>query len=198
MYKRQKKSLELIQRDIEKSKKILDDAGFKDPDGEGPKKRFKLTYKTTNNATRIVIAKAIASQLAEIGIEVEVLSLEWGKFKKDVEDGNVQLWSLSWVGFKDPNIFNYTFASEHFPPNGGNRGRYKNAELDRLLAQGEALTDKAHRKAIYDKIQQIVATDFPYVFLWHEDLVAIHNKRVKNFKVFADGRMQGLLKASKN
>ena len=126
-----------------------------------------------------------------------MLSLEWGKFKDDVEKGLVQLWSLSWVGFKDPNIYNYTFASKNFPPNGGNRGRYKNSRLDGLLEQGETIIDKAQRKRLYDQVQEIVAEDLPYVFLWHEDLVAVYSKRVKDFTLFADGRMQGLGKARK-
>ena len=191
------KALAMIEMDKNQAKSILDEAGFKDPDGEGPKKRFKLTYKTTNNMTRVTIAKAIASQLAEIGIEVEVLSLEWGKFKEDVERGQVQLWSLSWVGFKDPNIFNYTFSSQHFPPNGGNRGRYKNAELDILLEKGEQTVNQDRRRLIYSQVQKIVSKDLPYIFLWHEDIVAVHHKRIKDYNVYADGRLQSFNKATK-
>jgi len=73
-----------------------------------------------------------------------------------------------------------------------------NIKLDKLLAQAEALTNPSDRKAIYNQVQQIVSEDLPYVFLWHENIVAVMSKRVKNFKVFADGRLQGLLKAEKN
>lgn len=178
--------------DIVASKKLLDEAGFPDPDGEGEKARFHLEYKTTTDTTRVVIAKAIAAQLKKIGIDVKVTSMEWGKFKSDVEKGQVQMWSLSWIGFKDPDIYRYIFATESFPPNGGNRGWYSNKELDDLLEKGRVSTDKTQRKAIYAQVENIVRNDLPYVFLWHEDILALVNKKVSGYELYADGRLEAL------
>jgi peptide/nickel transport system substrate-binding protein len=99
--------------------------------------------------------------------------LEWGRFKADVEAGRVQMWSLSWVGFKDPDIYRYAFATENFPPAGGNRGWYSNPELDKLLSEARAVTDFAKRRELYNKVQEIVAKELPYVFLWHEEIFAV-------------------------
>jgi peptide/nickel transport system substrate-binding protein len=181
--------------DVSKAKAILDAAGFKDPDGKEP--RFKLTYKTTTDLTRVAIAKAIASDLKQVGIDVTVEPLEWGRFKSDVEAGKVQMWSLSWVGFKDPDIYRFAFATESFPPNGGNRGWYTNPELDKLLAEARSKTADADRKAAYAKVQKIVATELPYVFLWHEEIFAVVNKNVEGFELYADGRYASLTEAYK-
>ncbi len=169
-----------------KAKKILDDLGLKS------KPRFKLSLKTTQNTTRIAVAKAIASQLAKIGIKVTVQPLEWGRFKADVEQGKVQMWTLAWIGFKDPDIFRYAFSTKSFTPNGGNRGRYSNEKLDKLLDQGKQATVLKERQEIYEQVQEIVAKDLPYIFLWHEENFAIINKKVQGFEIYADGRFSAL------
>jgi peptide/nickel transport system substrate-binding protein len=181
----------------EAAKKLLDEAGFKDPDGDGKKPRFALSYKTTTDLTRISIAKAIAADLKKVGIDVTVESLEWGKFKADVEAGKVQMWSLAWVGFKDPDIYRFAFATEAFPPNGGNRGWFSDKELDSLLNSGKIETDTAKRVEIYNKVQELVAKHLPYVFLWHEEIFAVVSKKVEGFEVYADGRYASLATAQK-
>lgn len=191
------KSLKPAAYDPKEAMKLLDTAGLKDPDGAGPQPRLTLTYKTTTNDTRIQVAKAIAAMLKDVGIQVNVQSLEWGKFKDDVEKGQVQLWSLNWIGFKDPDIYRFAFGTESFPPNGGNRGWYSNPELDKLLKEGHVTTDEAARKQIYAKVQQLVQNEMPYIFLWHEEVFAVANKSIKDFELFADGRFTSMKTAFK-
>ncbi|MEZ4744387.1 MAG: ABC transporter substrate-binding protein [Bdellovibrionota bacterium] len=188
-------NVKTVSYDTKTANKLLDEAGFKLKAGK--KQRFTLTYKTTQNTTRVGIAKAIASDLGKIGIHVIVQPLEWGRFKADVEAGHVQLWSLAWVGFKDPDIYRYAFATESFAPNGGNRGRYSNPAVDKLLKAGKLATDFKERKKTYDEIQSIVAQELPYVFLWHEENFAVMNNSIKGFEVYADGRFSSLKQISK-
>jgi peptide/nickel transport system substrate-binding protein len=186
------KDLKPIAYDPTAAMKLLDEAGYKDPDGAGPKPRLVLTYKTPNNDTRISVARAIGGDLKKIGIEVRVQALEWGKFKDDVEKGAVQLWSLNWIGFKDPDIYRYAFATESFPPNGGNRGWYSNPELDKLLKEARMMTDEKKRQELYKKVQGIVQAELPYVFLWHEDIFAVTTSDIEGFSLYADGRFASL------
>lgn len=187
-------SLEKPSFNVEQAKKILDKAGFKDPDGDGPKSRFEISYKTTTDATRINIAKAIASQLRKVGISVKVQPLEWGKFKEDVEKGRVQVWSLTWIGFKDPDIYRYAFGTDNAPPNGPNRGWYSNKKLDAFLNKAVKTTDQNERIKLYHEVQKIVAAELPYVFLWHEEAFAVMNKDIEGFEIYADGRLTSLTK----
>jgi peptide/nickel transport system substrate-binding protein len=183
--------------DLKLATKILDDAGFKDPDCKGPKPRFELSYKTTTDVTRINIAKAIASQLKKIGIQVKVESLEWGKFAEDVSKGQVQMWSLSWIGFKDPDIYRFAFSTDSFPPNGANRGWYSNKELDKVLQQAKVTNDLTERKKLYGSVQKTIAEELPYVFLWHEEGFAVLNKDVEGYQLYADGRLSSLVNTVK-
>ena len=130
-----------------RAKRLLDEAGFSDPDGNGPLPRFRLSFKTTNIDLRRRIAEALKEQLQEVGIELEIRSYEWGTFFSDIKKGNFHLYSLAWVGIMDPDIFYQIFHSQSVPPAGDNRGRYHNAELDRLLEQGRATTDAAGAQA---------------------------------------------------
>ena len=177
--------------DIAQAQHILDQAGFTKK-GEY---RFELSYKTTTDITRISIAKAIASQLKKIGIKVTIEPMEWGRFKQDVDAGRVQMWSLTWVGFKDPDIYRHAFASTSFPPNGGNRGWYSNPQLDNLLEQGKLTNDAGQRTKIYQEVQSIIDKALPYIFLWHEDNFAVINRHLKGFYLFADGRYSSLTQA---
>ena len=185
------KNLKQIKYDPALAKKLLAQAGYKN------KIRFELNYKTTTNTTRVSIAKAIASQLAKVGIKVKVQPLEWGKFKSDVEKGHVQMWSLSWVGFKDPDIYRYAFSSESFPPNGGNRGWYKNTTLDKVLQEAKIASDTKKRIALYYQAEDIIAAELPYVFLWHEQNFAVIRKGIKGFRLYADGRLSSLKDVTK-
>ena len=57
------------------------------------------------------------------------------------------MYSLRWVGAnKDPDIFEYVFRSKRMPPDGANRGHYRNAELDELLDQARVEMDREKRK----------------------------------------------------
>lgn len=161
------------------ARRLLDEAGFPDP--EGPAPRFALTYKTSQNQLTRRIGEVLQEQLAQVGIQVTVRSYEWGTFYADIKSGNFQLYTLSWVGVTDPDIYNYAFDSRSVPPDGANRGRYANPELDALLAQGRTEGDREKRRAIYARVQRIVARDLPYVSLWHPESVLVRDRRLTGF-----------------
>ncbi len=190
-----KPGLTVPEFDIEKANRILDDAGLNKL--EGKDYRFALAYKTTTDITRINIARAIGSQLKKIGIRLNVETVDWGRFKDYVDRGEIQLWGLSWIGFKDPDIFRYAFGSDSLPPEGANRGWFHNEALDRLLQEGRTTTDSEQRRLIYHQVENIVAEQLPYIFLWHEENFVVHHKDVKGFELYADGRLSALARTYK-
>ncbi|MCB9229556.1 MAG: ABC transporter substrate-binding protein [Deltaproteobacteria bacterium] len=185
------RQLEPPEYDPTRAEALLEEAGFhKEADGM----RFNLSYKTSNDETRVSIARAIASDLSSIGIRTHVQPLEWGRFKEDVDGGKAEMWSLIWTGFKDPDIYRYVFASESFPPHGGNRGRYSSERLDKVLMTARVTTDPDQRKALYDQAQLLIAEAVPYAFLFHEENYVIMKKNIGGFKIYADGRFASLIK----
>ncbi len=178
--------------DPERAKQLLDEAGFPDPDGDGPLPRFRLSFKTTNIDLRRRIAEAIKEQLQQVGIDLEIRSYEWPAFYNDIKQGNFHLYSLAWVGILDPDILFQIFHSSSVPPRGDNRGRYSNPEVDRLLEQGRSTNDKQERKRIYGRVQQILAQDLPYVPLWWWKNVVVKKPTVENFTPYPDGDLISL------
>jgi peptide/nickel transport system substrate-binding protein len=161
----------------EKANQLLDQAGYRRTNGV----RFHITMKTsTEESTRLMVA-VLQQQLAAVGIVLDIRTFEFATFFADVTSGVYQLYSLRWIGGnEDPDIFEYAFHSDKFPPHGANRSYYVNPRLDALINLGRSETSEAVRKPVYAEIQSILAADLPYIDLWYFDNVLVHSKRVHN------------------
>jgi peptide/nickel transport system substrate-binding protein len=171
--------------DPQKAEALLDQAGYKrGADGV----RMHLTLKTSTDESTRLMSEAIAEQWKRVGVMLELRPLEFGTLYVDITHGTFQIYSLRWVGANnDPDIFEYVFSSKKIPPDGANRGRYKNPELDALLNEERVEMDREKRKALLFQVQQIIATDEPYINLWYVDNVCVHRDRLANVQISADG-----------
>lgn len=155
------------------AKKLLQEAGVKLP--------LKLVYKTSTDAFRVRLATIMQAQMAQAGIVLEIKSLDWGTFFADVKAGNFQLYGLTWVGIKTPEIYSKAFGSGYFPPNGFNRGRYADAELDKLFTEENwpAATERIHAQ-------------LPYIPLWYEGQFVAMQKNISHYSPKPDGNWDDL------
>jgi peptide/nickel transport system substrate-binding protein len=189
-------------RDLARAKALLDEAGYRDPDGDGPRPRFSMSYKTSSDAFRVSVARVIAAQLAEVGIEVEVRSFEFATFFADVKKGQYQLASMQTSEITEPDYYFTYFNSSWIPnarqPDGYNRWHYINGDVDRLTEAGRRELDVEKRKVIYDQVQRIVADDVPVVPLWHEDNIVLSSAGVSGFSITPNARLVGLVDAWKH
>jgi len=168
--------------------RLLDEAGFPPCNGT----RFALTYKTSTDRAAVIQARAIQGDLKRIGIEMAVRAFEWGTFYDDVQKGNFQLFSLRWVGVSDPDFYYELFHSSRVPPQGRNRVRYRDADVDRWLEQGRVETGAARRRGIYHDVERSLLRDLPYLPLWHNDNVAVVSRRLEGFRLHPTGGFQHL------
>ena len=79
------------------------------------------------------------------------------------------------------------FNSRRFPPNGDNRGHYRNPALDILIDRQRVEPDLEKRKALVSDIQKTVAVDEPYINLWYNDNVCVHRSRVTGIELSPEG-----------
>lgn len=180
----------LIAYNPQKAKQLLEESHVSLP--------LELTLKlSSSNKSHAEIAKAIAANLKEIGIELKLEVLENSIFQDQIRKGMSQIWMSSWVGFKDPDHLRFVFSSDMVPPKGGNRGAYANAEVDALLKNGKTVTQKEERKKIYDKAQLLLSKDLPYFYLWHGLNTAVVSNRIEGFQIYADGRYAALINVKK-
>lgn len=178
--------------DVNRAKQLLDQAGYKDPDGDGPQPRFSLSFKTSTSAEANQRAVAIQQMLRQVGIDMKVQSSETGTFLEDIGKGNFDMYSLSRNGIQDPDFYYIIFHSKNIPPEGQNRGFYSNPRVDELIMQGRATFDRAKRKQIYGEIQRIVQEDLPYVSLYHQINVAVMDKGLDGYVMYPAGFWIGL------
>lgn len=160
--------------------------------GITPDNPLTLTYKTSNNPFRVRIATVIQHQLAKVGINVDLRTYDWGTFYGDIKSGRFQLYSLSWVGIKMPDIFHYAFHSSMMPPNGANRGRLNHPTIDKLIEQAESATTLAEQAKYYRQLQVLLNQELPYVALWYEDHVFASQQAIERYTLAADGNYDGL------
>lgn len=176
---------------------LLDQAGYPDPDGSGPLPRFTLNYKTSTKKDRVGVARLIARYLKTVGIDVKITSFEWGTFYKDINQGHFQMYSLSWVGVTEPDIFHYIFHSSQFPPQGANRGHYMNQAVDHLTEVARKTLDEKQRKHTYSQIQRILAVELPYIPLWYENNIVAYRKGIQGYELYPDASFKSLVKVRK-
>jgi peptide/nickel transport system substrate-binding protein len=185
-----------VRRSLRRARRLLDRAGLRDPDGpDGPRPRFRLVYKTSNQPARRRLGEAIQADLARIGIALDVRTYEWGTLFADVRSGNFELAAMTWVGIADPDLYRLAYHSTMLPPAGMNRGAYASRTMDRLTDAGRRTPDPAARRAIYARVQRWAARDLPVLPLWWEDRVVVATGRLDGFVPRPSGDLAGLADA---
>jgi len=176
------------------AKKLLDEAGFPDPDGDGPRMRFDkpVIYKLSGSSIAgRQYAGVIQNYLKEVGIPVEIQTPEQNTFFDELKRGNFQISYSQWVGGnQDPIFYKDLFATSEIPTEtrpSRNRSRYSNKELDALLDEAVNTFDRQKGLELYKKIQDIVSRDVPVIPLWYGSNVVIAKKNVQNIHVNASG-----------
>jgi len=178
--------LEPIGHDPVEARRILEGLGY---DADHP---LSLAYKTSSDHFRLRVATTIQDQLAAVGIAVAISSYDWGTFYADIKSGRFQMYSLSWVGLKQPDIFRYAFHSASVPPAGANRGRYRAQNVDAMIEAAEASVELEERAALYADIQAQLLEDLPYVPLWYEDNILIRRDSITDYDTGLDGYYDAL------
>lgn len=177
--------------DLARSRQLLDEAGFPDPDGDGPRMRFTkpIVFKiTSGNAATSQFVGVIQNSLKSVGVPVEIESLESNTLLPQLNNGQFEMTTLRWIGGnQDPIFLRDLFHSAEIPtPQRGNvrnRSRYRNPELDRLLDEAVSTTDRAKARELYVRAQQIISNEMPMLPLWYPDIMVIARRSVGNIKV---------------
>jgi peptide/nickel transport system substrate-binding protein len=164
---------------------LLDEAGWTDPDGDGPATRFSLTLKVSNIEFNRLQATVVQQDLARVGIALDVRTYEFATLYADVVSGNFQLFFLQWTAgsLADPDILRRTFHSSQVPPVGFNRGGFSDPRVDALLDEASATEDDARRLALYQEVQRLVSAQEPYISLWHKTNFAIAQKTLTGVRL---------------
>ncbi|MBF0440907.1 MAG: ABC transporter substrate-binding protein [Oligoflexales bacterium] len=187
------RQLQTLDFNIKKANRQMKEAGFEYNKKNGSK--LTLTYKTFADAKNLQIGKAIAAQLSKIGIKITVIPIEAKNFFKEVSVRNTQLWGYSIDKIATPDIYGQILSTKSFPPNGDNFGFYANFELDNLLEEAISTLDEGKKHPIYLRIQDIINSDLPLIFLWHEEIISASSNRLKGYRPYPNGYIAPITEA---
>lgn len=163
-------ALKPYDHDPERARRLLAEAGWR-PGKDGILEKDGLRFEFTilvnqGNNERIKVAVILQQMFRAVGVKVSIRTVEWAAFLKEfVDTRKFDALILAWNILDDPDIFD-VWHSSAAEGHGLNFVSFCNEEVDRLLEKGRASADKAERKAIYDRFQQILHDEQPYLFLY--------------------------------
>ncbi|HEX2993184.1 MAG TPA: peptide ABC transporter substrate-binding protein [Anaerolineales bacterium] len=188
--------------DPEEAKKLLDEAGWIDSDGDGIRDKeidgqkvdLKLRYITNQRELRKSVQAVVEQQWKLVGIGVELVNYSsdvfWNGFNDDGPQAQglyeISEYSSVQTAFPDPDASSgwtcdQIASAEN--PDGGNYQGYCNAEIDELMKKQATTLDPKARRELYNQIEQIIYDEYVYIGMWKDpDLWSISN-RVKNVKL---------------
>ena len=170
----------------EKARALLAQAGWQ-PNREGilvkDGRPFEFSILTNQgNDIRARTAEIIQGRLREIGILVKIRIVEFAVFLKEfIDKGRYEAVLLGWNTGMDPDQYDIWHSSKTRPGE-LNFIHYKNPEVDALLEEGRHTFDREKRRQAYFKIQEILAEDQPYTFLFAPDSLPAISKRFRGIK----------------
>jgi peptide/nickel transport system substrate-binding protein len=183
--------------DPERSKRLLDEAGYPDPDGDGPRYRLRLSMKISTNEETRLQCTVMQQDLRRVGIDLDLRSYEFATMFSDVIQGNFQMSAFQWVGgaVGDPDILRRVYHSSQLPPEGFNRGRYNNPEADRLIDLATTAIDDEERRKYWSQVQRVVAEDAVYIPIWSKENALITSPSLSGMSINPMGDYQTLANA---
>ncbi|HUF05016.1 MAG TPA: ABC transporter substrate-binding protein [Aridibacter sp.] len=178
--------------DPAKARALLDEAGLKDTNGDGMREMKPLILKISSSSRTVQqYSQVIQNQLKEVGIPLEIESLEAQTMRAQVQGGQFILTTGIWIGGNtDPIFLRNLFSSNEIPTKDRvalNRGRYGNAKVDGLLDSAFAERDQERAKQLYAEAQRIISDEIPLFPLWYPDNIIIASESVGNIEMNASG-----------
>jgi ABC-type transport system substrate-binding protein len=154
-------------RDLDRARDLLEEAGV--PEGT----TVTLYHPTARYIQDALVADAVRAQVSEIGLNVQLQTLEWTQYVPHVrrveEENDIQFAMLGWgTVTMDADYGLYAlFHSSEVPP-GFNGAFYRNDEVDALLDAARTTVDLAERERMYAEAIEIIWNDAPWLFLYSE------------------------------
>ncbi|HEV8654687.1 MAG TPA: peptide ABC transporter substrate-binding protein [Candidatus Limnocylindria bacterium] len=174
-------------RSYEEATALLDEADWKDHDGDGVRDRggVKLSFAITTSSeqARVAAALQIADDLAVIGMRVELKAMPFSELiERAVRDRTYDALLIGIGVSGDPDPYSFFHSSEVKDP-GHNFSGYFTFTMDRSLEAARRTTDQAKRRELYTSVFQSLATEVPVVFLYFSDYLYAQNRQVQGLRI---------------
>ena len=160
--------------DPQKARALLSEAGF--PDGTNMPAIKLLTIPIYTN-----LASYVANELKQIGINVQVESIQKSLLLEKTSKNQATFFRGSWIA-DYPDAENYLSVFYSKNPSPPNYTRYKNPAFDLMYEQALQEKNDSMRFGLYQKMDQLVIEDAPIVPLWYDMALHLVHPNVTGFK----------------
>jgi dipeptide transport system substrate-binding protein len=135
------------------------------------------------NAKRM--AEMMQADLAKVGITANLVSYEWGEYRKRLQAGEHQMGLLGWTGDNgDPDNFLFLLSCKaDGTPAGQNIAKWCNKDFDAKLLEARKITDQGARSKLYAEMQAIFKKEAPWMTIAHSTVFEPVRKEVTGYKV---------------
>lgn len=141
-----------------------------------------ITLTTTSNYLDLCIL--VQKNCAEIGIEVEIDVVPASLLKQQKSSGDLSFFRSSWIAdYPDGENFMACFYGPNKAPNGPNYSRYSNQEFDLIYKKVVACTDNSVKRKLFNKMENLLIKDQPFILLFYDESIWIKNKRINHINV---------------
>ena len=172
--------------DIERAKKLLDEAGWKDTDGDGIRdkdgKPLSVDFIIYNSRAELPIyAEAVQADGKKIGFDIKVKTVDYNLLDKIGINGEYDLLisNIITANTGDPEIYlNWYWRTNKDGDNQQNGSGYSNPEYDAKCAALAVEFDPAKRRQLMIEMQQILLNDAAALFLGYPETNIISSTKI--------------------
>jgi peptide/nickel transport system substrate-binding protein len=170
----------IIKEDVERAKKLLDEAGWKmGSDGIREKDGVKLAPKVyfTQVGSFGRITEAIQADMRKIGIDWKVQGFDSTIAFAKMSEQDYELWTVTFPYLSAGDLLNFYFDSRNMPA--PNRYNWNDPKTDEYLKLGRAALSDADRAKFYALAQQLVAEEHLMMPVMNVGMYLVTTKKVK-------------------
>jgi peptide/nickel transport system substrate-binding protein len=175
------RSIEPLPFDLEKSRQLLDEAGWKDTDGDGVRDKGGKPFKfqlllPSGRRTYEDLGITVSKELKKIGVVMTIRGLDWASFIKELDERNYEAVTLGWQLDLEEDPYQLWHSSQT-GASGSNFVYFASTEADRLIEESRTEFDENKRNALFRRLHRILHEEQPYTFLFNTpSLILVHNR----------------------
>lgn len=164
------------QRDIDKAVRLLKEAGYNNGSELGT-----ITLSTT--ADYADLCEFVQSQVAEIGIDLQVDVLPAGSHGEYTANSQLEFFRKSWLAdYADAENFLSVFYSKNFSPDGPNYTHFSHPQFDKWYEESMGLNELEDRIPLYQKMDSLVMAHAPVVPIYYDVVVRFVRNDIRGLR----------------
>jgi peptide/nickel transport system substrate-binding protein len=168
----------------EEAKRLLDEAGWTDHDGDGIRDkvvdgtRVKFEFEFLASGTSSDIATILKEELRKVGIKANVRHLEWSVYLTHLFERKFDATSVGDAMGLDVDYYLMWHSSMADEEHSANYSNFRNAEADELIEKIRTTLDQKDRIPLYHRFHQILHEEQPFTFLFSSEQLQAYNRRL--------------------